>query len=419
MSSIIYDLSYISDAIIDSSNNLDVEENPINQNQNPNIIHKKWMRNDKVYNIIKYDKQILTYDMIDKFGLYRSVIYSNGKINAFSPPKALSLDVFMTQFTELQCWAEEFVEGTMINLFFDKDINKWEIATKSSIGGNIRYLKDQQTFEQLFLEICNHIKLDINELCSDFVYSFVIQHPQNKFVLPIHEMRLYLISIYKIDGLYIYEMPKSEYSNNGLETVLSKMHHPYQFPFSSYKELKEHFGSINVDINIMGIIIKSTTGKRTKIRNPNYEYLKQLKGNNSKLQYQYISLRQINKVKEYLQYFPDAGKSFSEFRKQIHLFTDGLYHNYIRCYIKKERPLKEFSNQFRTHMYNLHQHYLSIKSEKGYIHRYVVIEYINKLEPARLMYSLNYQLRNLGKTLITNSTNENRTIDSMNIDTSE
>jgi hypothetical protein len=401
MSPIIYDLSYIGNEMIDSSNNMNLEESPINNNAN--IMSKKWMRNNKVYNIIKYDKQVLTYDMIDKLGLFRSVIHSNGKINVFSPPKSLSLDVFAAQFAESECFAEEFIEGTMINLFYDKDIAKWEIATKSSVGGNITYFKDQPTFEELFMEICGHIMLDFNELCSDFVYSFVMQHPKNKFVLPLKEMRLYLISIYKIDGLNIFEMPKSEYQNNGLEPVLSKMLHPYQFAFESFDQLKQQFGSMNTDINSMGIMIKSATGKRTKIRNPNYEYLKQLRGNNSKLQYQYLCLRLLNKVKEYLQYFPEARNSFFEYRKQIHLFTDELYSNYIRCYIKKEKPLNEFLSQFRIHMYTLHQHYLSIKQENGYIHRYVVIAYVNNLEPARLMYSLNYHLRIIGKALVNNA----------------
>ena len=344
--------------------------------------------------------------------------------DCFSPPKSLSLDVFMSQFAKSQCFAEEFIEGTMINLFFDKDIDKWEIATKSSVGGNLTYFKDRPTFEQLFMEICGHIKLDFNELSSDLIYSFVIQHPKNKLVLPIQEMRLYLISVYKIVGLKVYEMPKSEYPNIGLKSTISKMWHPYQLTIETYASLKQQFGSINTDINNIGIMIKSVTGKRTKIRNPNYEYLKQLKGNNSKLQYQYLCLRRLNKVKEYLHYFPEARSTFSEFRKQIHLFTDGLYSNYVKCYIKKEKPLKEFSNQFRPHMYNLHQQYLSIKQQNGYIHRYVVISYINDLESARLMYSLNYQLRKLGKILLNNGTPDDILDDlpnalSMEMDTSE
>jgi len=372
---------------------------------NNGFICKKWMRNHKVYNILKYDKQTLTYDMIEKFGLCRSIIFSNNKINVFSPPKALTYDMFCERFNETECYAEEFVEGTMINLFYDEDIKKWEIATKSSVGGSISYFKEQPTFEQLFNEITSHLGIDFDKISKDYVYSFVMQHPKNKFVLPIQEMRLYLIAIYKIEGLSVHELSRREFqSDTELKEVIEKTWHPMQFAFNSYEDLKMQFGSMNSAINYMGIIIKSQTGKRTKIRNPNYEYLKQLRGNNSKLQYQYLCLRQMNRVKEYLQYFPEARKSFSEYRKQIHLFTENLHSNYISCYIRKEKPLNEFPKQFRSHMYNLHQQYLVVKEQNGYIHKYLVIAYINGLEPARLMYSLNYQLRILGKSLIKNET---------------
>ena len=401
MTYITIDLSQISTKMVDILNSTD--ENTINLNNG--FICKKWMRNNKVYNILKYDKETLTHDMVEKIGLCRSIIYSNNRINVFSPPKALTYDRFCDRFNETECYAEEFVEGTMINLFYDEDIKKWEIATKSSVGGSISYFKEQPTFEQLFNEITSHLGIDFNKISKDYVYSFVMQHPKNKFVLPIQEMRLYLIAIYKIDGLSVREISRAEFqSDEGLNEVISKSWHPIHFAFESYENLKSQFGSMNTNINYMGVIIKSQTGQRTKIRNPNYEYLKQLRGNNSKLQYQYLCLRQMNRVKEYLHYFPEARKSFSEYRKQIHLFTENLYSNYISCYIRKEKPLNEFPKQFRSHMYNLHQQYLVVKEQNGYIHKYSVIAYINSLEPARLMYSLNYQLRILGKSLIENET---------------
>ena len=399
MTHIIHDLSQITANMADILN----EEGDKSKNLDNGLICKQWMRNHKVYNILKYDKELLTHDMVDKTGLCRSVIYSNKKINVFSPPKAMSFDVFKDRFTELESYAEEFIEGTMINMFYDEDVEKWEIATKSSVGAGVSYFKDQSTFEQLFYEICNHINLDFENISKDYVYSFVMQHPKNKFVLPITEMRLYLIALYKIDNLKVREISRAEYhTDSGLNDLISKTWHPYQIAIDSYENLKNNFGSMNTDINYMGIVIKSQTGQRTKIRNPNYEYLKQLRGNSTKLQYHYLCLRQMNRVKEYLQYYPESRKAFSGFRQQIHLFTDNLYNNYIRCYIRKEKPLTEFPTQFRAHMFNLHQHYLSIKEDNGYIHKYIVVAYVNSLEPARLMYSLNYQLRNLGKSLVNN-----------------
>lgn len=65
------------------------------------------------------------------------------------------------------------------------------------------------------------------------------------------------------------------------------------------------------------------------------------------------------------------------------------------CYIKKEQPdLKSYPFQFRIHMYNLHQKYLTELRNMGYyISKQVVIKYVNELQPAALMYSVNYHLR--------------------------
>jgi len=146
-------------------------------------------------------------------------------------------------------------------------------------------------------------------------------------------------------------------------------------------------------------MIKSYDGCRSKIIASSYKYIKDLRGNYSKLQFQYLSLRRDNKVKEYLRYFPESGKKFSEFRNHIHSFTDTLFKNYVSCYIKKEYALLEYPDNFRTHMFNIHQKYLEMRESGQYISKQNVVEYVNKLDPSLLMYSLNYSLRELGKQL--------------------
>ena len=37
------------------------------------------------------------------------------------------------------CYAEEFVEGTMINLFYDDTIDDWVICTKSKVGAKMYF----------------------------------------------------------------------------------------------------------------------------------------------------------------------------------------------------------------------------------------------------------------------------------------
>jgi hypothetical protein len=136
------------------------------------------------------------------------------------------------------------------------------------------------------------------------------------------------------------------------------------------------------------------TGDRTKIRNPIYEEVRHLKGNQPKLQYQYLSLRQNGKLPEFLKYYPELKPEMSKFRDQVHLFTNTLFNNYIACYIKKEKPLREFPEQYRTHMFKLHEQYITtLKPNNLFVTNTLAIKYVNELPPSLLMYCLNYNMR--------------------------
>ena len=370
---------------------------------NGRFIYKQWIHKEKIYNILKYNKNCDS--LKEDEGLCRSIMFSNGKVNVFSPPKAIAFDNFTLLFNVTECYAEEIIEGTMINLFYDSELGSWEIATKTSVGGKLRFFREQENFDVLFKEVCEVLQIDINSFNKEYMYSFVMQHPKNKFVLPINQIKLFLIAIYKIDDLEVVEVPREKYGELGLDHVFSRLWFPIRFLVDSFENLKNNFGSMNTDINYIGVMLKSYNGIRSKIVNPAYKQIKELRGNNNKLQYQYLCLRHDNRVKEYLYYFPENRKNFSQFRKQIHEYTNQLYSNYVDCYIKKTKPLIEYPNNFRTHMYILHQHYLTIKETNQYITKNIVIEYVNKLEPSLLMFSLNYHLREIGKKIISNQTN--------------
>jgi hypothetical protein len=153
------------------------------------------------------------------------------------------------------------------------------------------------------------------------------------------------------------------------------------------------------------VIYDKNSGERTKIRNPVYEQVRQLRGNQPKLQYQYLSLRNEGKVAEFLKYFNENKREFSEFRDQVHLFTNTLFSNYHACYVKKEKPLIEYSEQYRTHMFNLHRKYLDeLREEKQFITNRIVKKYVNEMHPSLLMYSLNYSLRKRNVDLVEEET---------------
>ena len=169
---------------------------------------------------------------------------------------------------------------------------------------------------------------------------------------------------------------------------------PQVIEAESYDEVKEKYASMNTDYSTMGVVFKSRDGLRAKLRNPNYEQVKHLRGNSPKLQYQYLALRQLGKVKEFLTYYPEYRKDLQKFRDDLHNYTNQLHENYIACYIQKQKPLGEFPKKFRSHMFKLHEKYLTeMREQKSYINKKIVVEYMNSLHPAQQMFVLNYNLR--------------------------
>jgi hypothetical protein len=365
--------------------------------------------NNSMYSVIRYDKNILCVDLIPSYGICRSVILNSAnQVVGFAPPKSIPADEFIKKYPEnnhdTNIQAEEFVEGTMINVFFDSTIGVtgcWEISTRNTVGATSTFFKspNSKTFRQMFMEAATECKLDINKLETDLCYSFVLQHPENRIVVPFSKPQLYLVGVYKINNtpnnITVDFFNVNDYTKFFRDELGTTVKFPELYEFNKYNELIERFGSMNTPYNIVGVVIHNkNTGERTKIRNPVYEQVRNLRGNQPKLQYQYLCLRKEGKVKDFLKFYPENKKDFSLFRDQVHLFTDTLYSNYVSCYIKKEKPLLEFSQQYRTHMFTIHQHYMNeLREKKLYINNTFVQKYVNELHPSLLMYCLNYQMR--------------------------
>jgi len=367
--------------------------------------------NQPSYGVIRYDKNLILNDDKHNIGLLRSVVVnSGGKVVAFSPPKSIDWLTFSTLHPEKNdtIVAEQFVEGTMINVFWDPTIGvsgAWEISTRSNVGAEIAFYhepgKPVITFRSMFIEALKETGLDFNKLNPLYSYSFVLQHPLNRIVVPFKKPGLYLVAVYEIVHT---ECNIVNITNINMSLIKEQREiwseTSVQFPeiYDDWKcgaDLVDKYASMNTSYEVVGVIIKNlNTGTRSKIRNPVYENVRHLRGNQPKLMYQYLSLRQLGKVTEYLKYYPEHKKEFSFFREQLHKYTLALYQNYIDCYIKKQKPLREYAEKYRTHMYNIHQIYVNqLKTEGRHISNSVVIDYVNKVHPTLQMYALNYDMR--------------------------
>ena len=379
-------------------------------------------KNNQNYKIIRYDKHYLSTDLIAMLGPLRSVILNSvNKVVSFAPPKSISSYLFIAQYPEKTEYiiAEEFVEGTMINVFWDESINlagAWEIATRNTIGGDTSFYNaysnnihninahnannQSKTFRTMFLEAAYANNLDLNGLNKNICYSFVLQHPDNRIVKSFNKPTLYLVEAYEICNTENGIVNVSLIDLSVIKMALYLKHTTIQYPeiytdWSNYIDLKYKYASMNTSYDIQGVVFRNKlTKERSKMRNPVYEYVRSLRGNQPKLQYQYLCLRQQGSVSNYLTFYPENKKDFAFFRDSLHAFTIALFQNYLACYIYKDIPLKDFPDQYRNHMYNLHQHYMNkLRLEKQWVSKNVVIDYVNKIHPSMQMYCLNSSMR--------------------------
>ena len=357
-------------------------------------------KSNHTYSIVSYNKELLSCDLIPTYGLLRSVILSGSQIVSFSPPKSISADNFITKYPTINdsIIAQEFIEGTMINVFFDTQHQFWQISTRNTVGAEVSFYKSSKTFNLMFMETCTFNNLDIQILNPNYSYSFILQHPENRIVVPFKLPQLFLVSVYEIiqkeDNVSVKEIDINLVKNAGLWDYTS-IKFPQTYEFTSYSELISKFASPNTPYDILGIVVKNKdTGERTKFRNPIYEEVRHLKGNQPKLQYQYLCLRHSGKIADYLKYYPEARADMSQFRDHVHMFTNTLHQNYISCYVKKEKSLKEYPNQYKTHMFKLHEYFINeLRPKHLFVTNTVVINYVNKLHPSLLMYCLNHHMR--------------------------
>ena len=234
--------------------------------KNMHIKVKKVDINEKPLYMLNYDRSKITKENVNTLGLFRSVITDGEKVYSFSFPKAMEYTEFMQSNSYEDVTVEDFVEGTMINLFYYND--EWMCATKGTIGARCKFFRDYpKTYRTLFLEAMENSNLEFNMLEKSYCYSFVMQHPENRIVVPFSESRLVLLNLYKCNGVNVEEVNVGKafpgYNEYGLDSDGPKVYLPktlneaYQnYNGTTYGDLYNYFTSLNMDYKNNGCSVK-------------------------------------------------------------------------------------------------------------------------------------------------------------------
>ena len=376
-------------------------------------INKKICRNkNENYEIWNYDSNFISFDEKPQTLMCRSVIFSNPqkKLLAYSPGKTIPKDVFYEKYSDHNdIYINEYIDGTMIHLFYDKRIQSWEIATKSAIGGNY-YLSDnkkktKKTARDMFIECltCENMSLthDLHNiaLLSDFPknysYTFVMLHPENIIIYPIVTPTLYLVSVYDITPKTkrFINIPPCIYECwNFLQNTTILF--PKSKNIDCWSELM-HLSLFKKNKDLIGYMaIHLPTGERCKIINPTYEEMKKVQKLDPQYILHYLCLQRIDLVNQFLQSFPQFRKLFFSFKKYCDEFIENVHTAYLVKYVWKNTK-DRLHEKFEKYADNIHRDiYLpSIKLNRTPITRKIVHNYIMMRPPGEILYSLYYEKR--------------------------
>ena len=350
----------------------------------------------KRYHIVRHDKAMYgegALTMTDEMALVRSIIIADGKIRCVSLPKTTRKmsDAPVVTPGRTDTTKSVLLEGPMINVFYYADDacqgddaagTGWQISTRSVFGAKNSFYDDDTgaklTFRNMFLEAMPTGMT--NTLDRGVVYSYVIRHPKNRDVYGVTTPYLVLVASFK---------PRDEtnmvweYAAPDVAGVLSATNEPSMGITAAWAD---------ADGNLV----------RAKEMSDKYLTLRKLRGTQPKLKFHFLTLRkQRGALTQYLAEFPEHATVFSAFREEIHGFTKQLQANYWECFVKREKQLRDYDGQFKSHMYNLHTQF---KQTRKPMNISAVIQYVNSLEPAQLLFSLHWRHRERRSTTMETTT---------------
>ena len=262
---------------------------------------------------------------------------------------------------------QPLIDGTMINMFYKK--NDWRLCTRSNIGANNSW-DSKIKFKDLFIEINGQEWF--NQLDKDKCYTFVFQHNKNRIVTPVINDQIFLISCYDITSDYPIkcDLPVID----GIINIFNI--NEGELKSYTYEGLYYSIKGLNINAG----------DQRIKWINPEFKKVFDIKPNSNNKLLNYIELYRNNRLKIYLNYFPEDTEGVSNFYNKYMTLKNTLFKTYTNTHISKTITIKEVHHILKPLIYEIHGLYLK-KKEK--ITHDKIVNFIDSLPERRLLFILN------------------------------
>jgi len=359
------------------------------------------------YEIWNYDSNYICFDENQVIKNCRSVIYSHPQHHLLSlgPGKTTPSDIFCKKYHCFEnIYVNEYIDGTMVHLFYDKRRKMWEISSKNHVSGSQKiqkgFVKTKKTLLDMFKEALGYDSNDSLQCISllkyfpkHYCYQFVLLHPENTILYPIEHSMGYLVAIYDIT-------PKTHRALNIPQCIFeqwdflqnSRILFPKQKKIESWDDISKHQLSIFNDArNICGYMaLHVESGERAKFMNPQYIQAKELNKSSPHLGLYYLCLHKQNLVKDYLEYFPKFRKTFRKFQQIFQDYIEELHSAYLVKYVWRNSMGGKMNEKYLPYVNDIHRdlYISSLRSSRTKVTKPLVYQYMLKKPPAELLYIL-------------------------------
>ncbi len=307
------------------------------------VIHDDHLTADLPLTIIYYDKKVS--DMKNPLtGAFRSVTWNalTNRPVAAAPQRGLPLTLetaLPSAFT-----VEEFIDGVMINQWWNGEA--WVTSTRARLDAGGSYY-GERPFAALFAETFTAAGLRAEDhLDKSVTYSWVLQHPEERVVVapPFGAAKLWLVERSRIDSA-------------GIRTVITDA---VSGPLAAH--LPTHYDDLRTVSDIQarvsstgrrlgagwqGLVVKTATGERYKLRSVQYNAARFLRGNQPKRAYLWLERWTEGKLTAYLKQYPEEEHEANATVQAFKAITQEYHALYLQVFKEHKMPLKEAPIKFR------------------------------------------------------------------------
>ena len=347
---------------------------------------------DSPYAIVRYNKG--TSNMkLDHVPWCRSVVVQKETRLpvCVAPPKALSLTDESVNEAEV---AEEFVDGTMLNIFNLKDDEAVHLTTRSRLNANSRFYADGPSFAEMLQDALTENSFEgpvdllpsFDEGAVARFTSTVVQHPKNRIVSQVKGANVLVVhqGCVSADGVVqMYENPDDfdiaevEYKEECVEIQGYKLE-----PLRAAKSVKEWVNKQAQERGYgwQGVVLKDGKGKRWRVRSDQYETVRRIRGNESTNEERFARLRKTRTKDQYLVFYPEDQEAFYALEGRLRKNTRNLSHFYNDVFRGRTTPYHQLPWPYKHHVSVLHNLYKdTLRAQKKKVDLDEVIRYVNGL----------------------------------------